>query len=151
MTMPLGVDCRVVHGVLFMRARAADECIEAGWFEIPGEFKLGDGRVLTARLIRLASGQNAEELARFHGQEWENMSVLLDAHLCEMGEQSGKLWVDGPTPGEVLCPLGMHGQSKRLSSLLADGSYSCSRSHECACGKNRAIWTSALGGRNSCR
>ncbi len=120
MTMPLGVDCRVVHGVLFMRARAADECIEAGWFEVPGEFKLGDGRVLTARLIRLASGQNAEELARFHGQEWENMSVLLDAHLCEMGEQSGKLWVDGPTPGEVLCPLGMHGQSKRLSSLLAD-------------------------------
>ena len=120
MTVPLGVDCRVVHGVLFLRARAEEEHLEAGWLEVPGEFELGDGRVLTARLIPLAAGQNAEELARFHGREWENTSVLLDAQLCEVGEKSGRLWVDGPTSGEVLCPLGMHGQSKRLSALLAD-------------------------------
>ncbi|MBQ3283580.1 MAG: tRNA lysidine(34) synthetase TilS, partial [Atopobiaceae bacterium] len=26
--------------------------------------------------------------------------------------------VDSPQPGDVMCPLGMHGQSKKLSDLL---------------------------------
>ena len=30
----------------------------------------------------------------------------------------GRLWVDSPHPGDVLCPLGMHGQSKKVSDLL---------------------------------
>ena len=32
----------------------------------------------------------------------------------------GRLWVDGPEVGDVMCPLGMHGQSKKLSDLLCD-------------------------------
>ncbi|HBO62009.1 MAG TPA: tRNA(Ile)-lysidine synthetase, partial [Olsenella sp.] len=34
--------------------------------------------------------------------------------------RGGRLWVDAPHPGEVLCPLGMHGQSKKLSDLLGE-------------------------------
>ena len=30
----------------------------------------------------------------------------------------GRLWVDTPCPGDIVCPLGMHGQSKKLADLL---------------------------------
>ena len=29
-----------------------------------------------------------------------------------------RLWVDGPAPGDVMCPLGMSGRSKKVSDLL---------------------------------
>lgn len=29
-----------------------------------------------------------------------------------------RLWVDVPTPGDVMCPFGMHGRSKKLSDIL---------------------------------
>ena len=29
-----------------------------------------------------------------------------------------RLWVDGPVPGDVMCPLGMSGRSKKVSDLL---------------------------------
>lgn len=119
-TVPMGVDCRVSHGMLFLRARDAREGLAAGWLEAPGELDLGDGRRLVARLSRLGPGRDAAELARAHGREWEGSSVLLDAAACGLGEGGGRLWVDGPSAGEVLCPLGMHGQSKRLSDLLSD-------------------------------
>ena len=34
--------------------------------------------------------------------------------------RGGRLWVDAPRPGDVLCPLGMHGQSKKVSDLLGE-------------------------------
>lgn len=38
------------------------------------------------------------------------------------GEQGStvRVWVDGPAPGDVMCPLGMHGRSKKLSDLLGE-------------------------------
>ena len=29
-----------------------------------------------------------------------------------------RLWVDSPVPGDVMCPLGMNGRSKKVSDLL---------------------------------
>lgn len=31
-----------------------------------------------------------------------------------------RVWVDGPAPGDIMCPLGMHGRSKKLSDLLGE-------------------------------
>ena len=31
-----------------------------------------------------------------------------------------RLWVDGPAPGDVMCPLGMSGRSKKVSDLLGE-------------------------------
>ena len=60
-------------------------------------------------------------MARAHGREWEEQSVLLDATASGVDPvQGGRLWVDAVQPGDVLCPLGMHGQSKKLSDLLAE-------------------------------
>ena len=45
--------------------------------------------------------------------------MLLDAEACGLSRsQGGRLWVDAAAPGDVMCPLGMHGQSKKLSDVL---------------------------------
>lgn len=31
---------------------------------------------------------------------------------------TARLWVDAPAPGDIMCPLGMHGRSKKLSDVL---------------------------------
>ncbi len=75
---------------------------------------------ITARLREVSAGSDPVALARAHAREWEGASVLLDAEACGISALGGRLWVDAPQTGDVLCPLGMHGQSKKLSDLLVD-------------------------------
>ena len=71
--------------------------------------------------MQVPAGSRPDEVARAHGLEWENQSVLLDAVAAGADPAlGGRLWVDGLQAGDVLCPLGMHGQSKKLSDLLAE-------------------------------
>lgn len=120
-SVPLGGEARVEHGVLGIRARSAQVEPLARWLEVPGSLELPDGRTLRARLVEVPQGTDPVARARAHGLEWAGESVLLDA--CAAGvdpARGGRLWVDGPRAGEVLCPLGMHGQSKKLSDLLGE-------------------------------
>lgn len=78
------------------------------------------GGVITARLREVAPGSDPVALAQAHGREWEGASVLLDAESLNLAPLGGKLWVEAPQVGSVLCPLGMHGQSKKLSDVLID-------------------------------
>ena len=136
---PGGVEARVAYGALFVRARScAQDVPAAGWLEVPGlasepgnslelaapgargTLAWGGRGVLTARLREVAPGSNPEALARAHAREWEGASVLLDSEACQVPVLGGRLWVDAPQVGEVMCPLGMHGQSKKLSDLLGD-------------------------------
>ncbi len=118
-TLPMGVDVRVEHGLLFLRARSADASRVAAWLAVPGTIDLGAGRTLSARLIEVPHGADAEAIARDRALEWEQRSVLLDAQACGVDPTSGgRLWVDTPCPGDIVCPLGMHGQSKKLADLL---------------------------------
>ncbi|MDO4797385.1 MAG: tRNA lysidine(34) synthetase TilS [Coriobacteriales bacterium] len=122
-SLPLAIDARVVYGMLFLRAGQTDAShgLDASWLDVPGELKLGAARKLRARLVSIDATDDAELMARAHGAEWEGRSVLLDALACGVDPTvGGRLWVDGPSEGEVLCPLGMHGQSKLLSDLLHD-------------------------------
>lgn len=75
---------------------------------------------ITARLREVSAGSDPVVLARAHAREWEGASVLLDAEASGISALGGRLWVDAPQTGDVLCPLGMHGQSKKLSDLLVD-------------------------------
>ena len=119
--LPLAVDARVEYGMLFVRAHGAGTKLEGLWLEVPGKIALADGREIQARLCAVDPGSDATLLARSHGSEWDNLSVLLDARSCGVDSVSGgRLWVDAPLRGELLCPLGMHGQSKLLSDLLND-------------------------------
>jgi tRNA(Ile)-lysidine synthase len=118
-TLPMGVDVRVEYGLLFLRARSADRSRVAAWLEVPGTLELGEGGTLSARLIEVAHGADASLIAKDRALEWGQRSVLLDAEVCGVDPTTGgRLWVDTPHPGDIVCPLGMHGQSKKLADLL---------------------------------
>ena len=138
-TVPMGVDARVAYGALFLRARSASpDTSVSGWLEVPGlegvpaasttlaapgpigGLSLGEAGTVTARLREVGPGSDPVALALAHAREWEGTSVLLDAQACHVPLLGGRLWVDMPQPGDVLCPFGMHGQSKKLSDLLID-------------------------------
>ena len=119
-SVPMGVSVRVEFGLLAFRARIASDDPVSGWLEVPGTLGLGGGRHLTARILELPQGSDPEAYARAHAHEWENASALLDAFSCGLSASGGQLWVSGPTAGELICPLGMHGQSKKLSDLLGE-------------------------------
>lgn len=88
---------------------------------VPGTLELADGRVLSARILPVEHGFDVVSYATAHSQEWLGESVLLDAHACGVDSvHGGSLWVSGPEAGDTMQPLGMHGQSKKISDLLGE-------------------------------
>ncbi len=120
-TIPMGVVARVGHGLLSVRARREHPAPTEAWLDVPGRLRLPDGRELRARLLDPPRTGDVVAHARAHALEWDGASVLLDAEAAGVDPvRGGRLWVDVPHPGDVLCPLGMHGQSKKLSDLLGE-------------------------------
>lgn len=88
---------------------------------VPGTLELADGRVLSARILPVKHGFDVVSYATAHSQEWLGESVLLDAQACGVDPvHGGSLWVSGPEAGDTMQPLGMHGQSKKISDLLGE-------------------------------
>ena len=88
---------------------------------VPGTLELADGRVLSARILPVEHGFDVVSYATLHSQEWLGESVLLDAQACGVDPvHGGSLWVSGPEAGDTMQPLGMHGQSKKISDLLGE-------------------------------
>lgn len=88
---------------------------------VPGTLELSDGRVLSARILPVEHGFDVVSYATAHSQEWLGESVLLDAQACGVDPvHGGSLWVSGPEAGDTMQPLGMHGQSKKISDLLGE-------------------------------
>ena len=88
---------------------------------VPGTLELADGRVLSARILPVEHGFDVVSYATAHSLEWLGESVLLDANACGVDPvHGGSLWVSGPEAGDTMQPLGMHGQSKKISDLLGE-------------------------------
>ena len=88
---------------------------------VPGTLELADGRVLSARILPVEHGFDVVSYATAHSQEWLGESVLLDARACGVDPvHGGSLWVSGPEAGDTMQPLGLHGQSKKISDLLGE-------------------------------
>ena len=88
---------------------------------VPGTLELADGRVLSARILPVEHGFDVVSYATAHSQEWLGESVLLDANACGVDPvHGGSLWVSGPEAGDTMQPLGMRGQSKKISDLLGE-------------------------------
>jgi tRNA(Ile)-lysidine synthase len=120
-TVPVDVDVRVAFGLLMVRSPHLRQGGVAAWLPVPGELALPGGARITAQLQSVPSGLRAEEIARAHGREWEGQSVMLDAQATGVDPVlGGQLWVDSVLPGDLFCPLGMHGQSKKVADALAD-------------------------------
>lgn len=131
----LGIDCRVEYGALFLRMPTDDKRLQPCWLPVPGSTTpaptLGSApemaertasatqcSCVTARLLAVNPGTDPVAIAKAHAQEWGRASVLLDAQAAGVAAADAKLWVDAPQAGDIICPLGMHGQSKKLSDLL---------------------------------
>ena len=119
-TIPMGVDARVEHGMLYLRSRAFEGMLASNWLEVPGKLALSDGRSLSARVLEAPEATDLASLARVRSREWDGTLALLDASSCGLDQNGGRLWVDSAHPGDVMCPIGMHGQSKKLSDLLGE-------------------------------
>ena len=88
---------------------------------VPGTLELADGRVLSARILPEEHGIDVVSNATAQSPEWLGESVLLDAKACGVDPvHGGSLWVSGPEAGDTMQPLGMHGQSKKISDLLGE-------------------------------
>ena len=134
-TLPAGIDARVEFGMLAFKAPAAREGLVADWISVPGRLPLGAGHMLTAEPMAVEPGCDIVHCARELAAAGK-VAALVDAAAlgfadCDgermlagsRGEipteaRSARLWVDSPVPGDVMCPLGMNGRSKKVSDLL---------------------------------
>lgn len=134
LTLPEGIDARMEFGTLSLRTPTARETLPVGWLAVPGSMTLSAGMRLSAVLLRVPAGADPVELAR----NAEPGAVYVDAAALGYAERdlgrmlegnpgkdgipaearSARLWVDAPEAGDMLCPLGMQGRSKKLSDLL---------------------------------
>ena len=134
-TLPAGIDARVEFGMLSFKAPAAREGLVADWVTIPGRLPLGAGRILVAEPMAVEPGRDIVHRARELAAAGE-VAALVDAAALGFADRDSermlagslgeipaearlaRLWVDGPAPGDVMCPLGMSGRSKKVSDLL---------------------------------
>ena len=134
-TLPAGIDARVEFGMLAFKAPVAREGLLADWITIPGRLPLGAGRILVAEPLAVEPGCDIVRRARELAAAGE-VAAMVDAAALGFADRdsermlagsrgeipaearSARLWVDGPAPGDVMCPLGMSGRSKKVSDLL---------------------------------
>lgn len=159
-TLPLRIDVRVAHGIIVFERHASSKVVPADWIVVKPkaltQLQLSDSKALHARIRSLTHGTEAPSLARTHALDWEEQSVMLDALDCGIDPVlGGRLWVDTPRAGDVLCPLGMHGQSKKLSDLLSEAGLTLSERKRIAVvrtsPKGQIIWVVGLRPDERCR
>ena len=106
---------------------------------------LANEAVLEAEVMRVPAGTDAvalaRDLARAQANDADDRSgrnvACIDAAALGYAEgdlirlkeggadlpaevRAARLWVDAPAPGDVMCPLGMQGRSKKLSDILGE-------------------------------
>lgn len=138
-TLPAGIDVRMEFGTCSMRTAAAREELTAGWLTVPGRMALAAGRVLEASIERVPAGSDiiAYVRERASASPAGEEVAFVDAaslgyadrdlvRLKESGDgvpveaRAARLWVDSLAPGDLMCPLGMHGRSKKVSDILGE-------------------------------
>jgi tRNA(Ile)-lysidine synthase len=124
-SLPLGLDARVVNQTLRLATAAtqSEEPTLATWLAIPQTLEVtvgtgGERALLTAAIQEVPHGHDPRQLARTFALEWAGLGCMFDAELAGLDVGAPSVWVDTPQVGDVLCPFGMRGQSKRLSELL---------------------------------
>ena len=134
-TLPENIDARVEFGLLALRTDKVQEQSCSGWLKLPGRMPLSNNRVLEARVMRLPPHVDALEYIR--SQQPDENTTFVDLASLGFAEadherlaqgsldipfesRNARLWVDTPAAGDVICPLGMAGRSKKLSDLLGE-------------------------------
>lgn len=146
-TLPGGLDARVEFGALALRTAAAREELAAGWLVLPGSLPAANGCIVRGRLVRIPRDADAPAMARevsaasrgsaagsqptavmvdaeALGYAIRDLEPLVDAESVAptpaslAASRAPRLWMDAPQAGDIMCPLGMHGRTKKLSDIL---------------------------------
>ncbi|AEB06177.1 tRNA(Ile)-lysidine synthetase [Coriobacterium glomerans PW2] len=127
-TLPGGISALVEFGTLTFRVPAPLREPTPGWLPVPGKIAITEETAIEVEPISMEPGSDPIACARRAAP-----AVLVDAASLGYGEAdlphgmndneatgvgSMRLWVDTPVPGDVMCPLGMHGRSKKLSDIF---------------------------------
>lgn len=140
LTLPGGIDARIEFGALSFRTAAAREELVAAWLLVPGMVPAANESVLEASLVRIPAGEDPVALARDLDANSDpscSCAVLVDAEALGYAARdleaacrsqsaprtaadgrTPRLWVDSAVPGDIMCPLGMHGRTKKVSDIL---------------------------------
>ena len=137
LTLPGGIDARMEFGALSFRTASAREELVATWLHVPGMIPAANESILEASLVRVLSGEDPLAMARDIDGGSCRCAVLLDAEslgyaardlemaCCDKASSRNtadgrgpRLWVDSAVPGDIMCPLGMHGRTKKVSDIL---------------------------------
>lgn len=135
LSLPGGVDARMEFGTLAFRTPAARERLVATWLGIPGSVPLANQAVLASELVRVPSGTDPAALAASDPDSRAGTAAYIDAAALGYTEhdpshlrgedaripaevRGARLWVDAPSAGDLMCPLGMSGRTKKLSDIL---------------------------------
>ena len=126
-TLPAGIDARMEFGTLAFRTAAAREECPQGWLTVPGTLPLANQCVMEASFERIPAGESAPELARAASATAAPGTYVLYADAETLGygaaeiaaaRTAARVWVDSFEPGDVMCPLGMSGRTKKVSDIL---------------------------------
>ena len=136
-TLPAGIDARVEFGTVAFRTPATRERMSAAWLSVPGSLPVSGGRVLEASLEYIPAGTDAAEVAREAAAldapgvstvyvdvaslgyaERDVVRLKENGSVVPAEARSARLWIDAPVAGDVMCPLGMHGRTKKVSDIL---------------------------------
>lgn len=148
LTLPGGIDARMEFGTFTLRTAMARERVAAGWLSVPGTIPLANQMVMESQIVRVPRGVDPIAFVRAGGVATggahdgvltsgaaSSLTAYADAAALGYAERdlellaqdgttlpaevlNARLWVDTPVPGDIMCPLGMHGRSKKLSDIL---------------------------------
>ncbi len=139
LSLPGGVDARMEFGTLSFRSPQAREQLAAGWLPVPGRMHLANQMVLESQIVRVPHGTDPVEFARTaraaDSPDHPELVAFVDAAALGFAERdldrladaagsipaevyTAHLWVDAPVPGDIMCPLGMNGRSRKVSDVL---------------------------------
>ena len=126
-TLPEGVDARIEFGALALRTPRTREVTSVGWIGVPGRMALANQAMLSVEAVHIAPGDDPVALARqpkgpgAFGESGVSATELVDAEALGYASadlSTARLWLDGPAAGDIMCPLGMSGRTKKLSDIL---------------------------------
>lgn len=114
-TMPVADGC-VLRAEVLRIARDQDPVAMAREVSAASIAREASGSQPTAVLVdALALGYAERDLELLAARGGAGGAVASSALAAS---RMPRLWVDAPQPGDVMCPLGMHGRTKKLSDIL---------------------------------
>lgn len=135
LSLPGGVDARMEFGTLAFRTPAARERLVAAWLGVPASVPLANQALLVSDLVRVPSGVDPISFVLEDPGAADGSVAYIDAaalgyavhdpsHLrgtdarIPADARGARVWVDAPAAGDLMCPLGMSGRTKKISDIL---------------------------------